>query len=89
MLFERYQKDAPRRTVARIQKLKGIKWHFHLLRQYFASVLVERGTDFITVVEILCHSKTMVSLGYAHMSKERKAKTLDLLKLTKSIRGKL
>ena len=44
----RHQKDAPRRTVARIQKMTGINWHFHLLRHYFASALVEKGIDFVT-----------------------------------------
>ena len=75
----RHQKDAPRRTVARIQKMTGINWHFHLLRHYFASALVEKGTDFVTIAEILGHSKTMVSLGYTHTSKERKKRAVDLL----------
>ena len=50
------------------------------LRHYFTSSLIEQGVDFITVAEILGHSKTMVSLGYTHTSKERKKRAVDLLK---------
>jgi len=40
---------------------------------------MRRAVDFITVAEILGHSKTMVSLGYKHTSKERKKRAVDLL----------
>ncbi|MBW2006101.1 MAG: site-specific integrase [Deltaproteobacteria bacterium] len=75
----RHQQDLMRRTTKQISKAIGRRFHFHLLRHYFASALVERGIDFITVAEILGHSKTMVSLGYAHTSKERKKRAVDLL----------
>jgi hypothetical protein len=41
---------------------------------------MRRAVDFITVAEILDHSKTMVSLGYAHTDKERKRRAVETLK---------
>lgn len=75
----RHQQDLFRRTTKRIQKLTGIPFHFHLLRHYFASSLVEKGIDLLTVSEILGHSKTMVSLGYTHTDKKRKRRAVELL----------
>ena len=49
------------------------------LYHYFKSSRVEKGVDFITTSKILEHSKTMVSLGYTHTSKERKKRAVDLL----------
>jgi integrase len=63
----------------RFQKQTGIPFHFHLLRYYFASSLVEKRVDFLTVSEILGHSKTMVSLGYTHTDKDRKRRAVELL----------
>ena len=77
----RHQQDLFRRTTKRIQKLTGIPFHFHLLRHYFASSLVEKGVDLLTVSEILGHSKTMVSLGYVHTDMERKRRAVELLNL--------
>jgi integrase len=75
----RHQQDLLRRTTKRIQKLTGVPFHFHLLRHYFASSLVEKGVDFLTVSEILGHSKTMVSLGYTHTDEERKRRAVGFL----------
>jgi len=75
----RHQQDLMRRTTKQISKAIGCRFHFHLLRHYFASTLVEKGVDFVTVAEILGHSKTMVSLGYTHTSKERKKRAVELL----------
>jgi integrase/recombinase XerC len=77
--LKRAQQNLIRRAVSQVKKISGVKFYFHLLRHYFASALVDRGADFITVAEILGHSKTVVSLGYAHTSKERKQKAVDLL----------
>ena len=60
----------------RIQKLTGIPFHFPILKHYFALSLVEKGVDFLTVSEILGHSKITVSLGYTHTDKERKRRAV-------------
>jgi integrase len=75
----RFQQDLMRRTTKQISKAIGRRFHFHLLRHYFTSSLIEQGVDFVTVAEILGHSKTMVSLGYAHTSKERKKRAVELM----------
>ena len=75
----RYQKDVLNWTIKKIEKSIGRRFHLHLLRHYFASRLVAKGVDFITVASILGHSKTMTSLGYMHTDKERKKKAVDLI----------
>jgi len=78
----RHQPDLFRRTTQYIKKKTGIDFHFHLLRHYFASTLLARGVDIITVAELLGHSRASTSLIYSHTSLERKASavaTLDTL----------
>ncbi|MDH5203312.1 MAG: tyrosine-type recombinase/integrase, partial [Nitrospirota bacterium] len=57
-------------------KRTGIDFHFHLLRHYFTTSLVEKGVDFITISEILGHSKLTTSLIYSHTDKERKKRAV-------------
>ena len=66
-------------TTRRIEKISGIKFHYHLLRHSFTSMLVEKGIDFITIQELLGHSKLTMSLIYSHTDKERKKKAVELL----------
>lgn len=68
----RTQPDPLRRTVLQVQKLTGIPFHFHLLRHFFATSLLERGVDIVTISAILGHSKMMTSLLYSHTDKEKK-----------------
>jgi len=75
----RHQHDLLRRTVNQIKKKTDIDFHFHLLRHYFATKLVEKGVDFITISEILGHSKMTTSLIYSHTDKEKKKKAVELL----------
>lgn len=67
------------KSIERIRKKTGIDFHFHLLRHYFTTSLIEKGVDFITIAEILGHSKITMSLIYSHTDKERKKKAVDLL----------
>ena len=64
-------------TTKRISRMIGRRFYFHLLRHQFTSSLLESGVDIITISEILGHSKIIVSLGYAHSSKERKQRAVD------------
>jgi integrase len=75
----RGQPDLMRRTVSQIRKRTGIDFHLHLLRHYFATSLVEKGIDLITIAAILGHSKLTTSLIYSHTDKEKIRKAIDSL----------
>ena len=66
-------------TTRRIQKIAGVKFHYHLLRHSFTSMLVEKGVDFITIQELLGHSNLTMSLIYSHTDEERKKKAVNLV----------
>lgn len=68
----REQQDLFRRTVLHVRKKTGIPFHFHLCRHYFATTLLERGVDIVTISSILGHSKMMTSLLYSHTDREKK-----------------
>jgi integrase len=67
----RRQPDLMRRTIAQIRKRSGIDWHFHLLRHFFTTLLIENGVDIITVSGILGHSKITTSLIYGHTDRSK------------------
>lgn len=69
----RAQQDLLRRTTNQVKKRTGIDFHFHLLRHYFTTSLVEKGIDFITISDILGHSKLTTSFVYSHTDKEKKS----------------
>lgn len=52
---------------------------FHDLRHTFATRLVERGVDLITVKEILGHSTVRITERYTHSNQERKKKAVEVL----------
>ncbi len=79
----RSQQDLLRRTIIQVRKRSGVDFHFHLLRHYFATSLIEKGVDFITVSSILGHSKLTTSLIYSHTDKERKHRAVEKLTLNK------
>ena len=75
----RHQRDLFQWSMKKIGERIGRKIHFHLFRHYFASHLIEKGVDVVTVGAILGHSKTIISLGYMHTDRERKQKAVDLI----------
>jgi site-specific recombinase XerD len=75
----RDQHDLMRRTVATISKNTGIDWHFHMLRHTFATRLIEKGVDFVTLAEILGHSKYTISLIYGHTTTDRMRSAVEVL----------
>jgi integrase len=75
----RNQPDLFRRTVAQIEKQTGIDFHFHLLRHGFATTLLEKDVDLVTIGSLPGHSKITTSLIYSLTNRERKRKTIELL----------
>ncbi len=58
----------------------GIKdLRFHDLRHTFASRLIERGVDLITVKDLLGHHSVTVTQRYTHSNAEQKRKAVESL----------
>lgn len=70
---------ALKRTFRAIEARTGIRFYLHLLRHYFATSLLERGVDIVTISELLGHSRAMTSLIYSHSDPARKRAAVDTL----------
>jgi len=57
--------------------IKGLR--FHDLRHTFATRLVERGVDLITVKELLGHHSIVITQRYTHSNSEQKRKAVEVL----------
>ncbi|MCG7851732.1 MAG: hypothetical protein MIO92_04345 [Methanosarcinaceae archaeon] len=51
----------------------------HLCRHCFATTLLERGVDIVTISSILGHSKMMPGLLYSHTDREKKKPAVEFL----------
>lgn len=74
------QFDSVKKAWAGILKVAGIKnFRWHDMRHHFASKLVMAGVDLNTVRELLGHADIKMTLRYAHLAPEHKAKAVAKL----------
>lgn len=59
------------------------KYHFHILRHSFASLLHQKGAPLSVIKELLGHSSIQTTLIYTHMSKENLAVAVELVSTNK------
>lgn len=69
-----------KKSFAKALKNAGIKdFHFHDLRHTFASHLVMKGVDIMTVRELLGHKTLSMTLRYSHLAPSHKTRAVNVL----------
>lgn len=75
----RHQPTLFKRTYDLMEKRTGRPFYLHLLRHRFATSLLEKGVDLVTIAALMGHSKYMTTLLYSHTDSTRKRKAVDTL----------
>lgn len=75
----RDQQSLFKRTLIQIKEKVGFRFHLHQLRHYFATTLLEMGSDLVTISDLLGHSKVTTSLMYSHTNEDRKRQAVKKL----------
>jgi len=65
------------KTACQKAGISGLR--FHDLRHTFATRLIAKGTDIVTVKDLLGHSSVTITERYTHSFREQKKKAVDLL----------
>ena len=63
----------------KIGRMAGIKWHFHQLRHFFVTRLLEKGVDFATISKLAGHSQLRTTFLYSHTNGEKMRKAVESL----------
>ena len=73
--------DAVHGAVARIRKQMGLPWlKPHTLRHTYATRLLDRGVDVMTIQELLGHSSVTTTMRYLHSTDSKKRAAVELLR---------
>jgi integrase len=72
------------KTACRKAGIKNLR--FHDLRHRFATRLIEKGTDIITIRDLLGHSSVRVTERYAHSQDKRKVDAVNCLRDDKFVK---
>ncbi len=71
-----YHLRRPFNTALKNAKIKGA--NFHTLRHTFASHLAMAGVDLNTIRELMRHKTMLMTLRYAHLSKDHKSRAVEV-----------
>lgn len=61
-------------------KKKGLKFNMYMLRHKFSTELLKNGVDIRTIMELMGHTNSSMSIEYARSDDERKNEAINLIK---------